>query len=688
MTASLQAPPRVSVVVPVFNPGREIEACLASLTNQSLPQSEYEIILVDDGSTDGTSERLDEVAAATPNVRVIHLDPSGAPGRPRNVGLDAARGRYVFFVDSDDEIAATALERMSGEADRHGSDIVLGKHASASLPRGQAMFGRDRSRMTLASTPALLDGSLAPNKLFRTKFLRDAGIRFPEGWRLMEDQYVVLRAYARAKRITVLADQTYYYFRRREDGDHLSAGPFDPVADIDHLRTILDALESDLEPGPLRMRAIRRLYRAEILARLADKGYAELEPTYRHELFTAANRLARERIDPEIDDGLNAMASLRSKLLRGGREDELLELARRTAAVELVAEIQRAWWHHGQLRIAFEAHLADRASGQAISVSDRGGRMVMDPLLTHGLFDEDVHINDELAAVRGNVHVRELDSAAEWVIPTQLTLAFRDQRGAGAPPRRIPLVRGESYVDPRSVGPAGLPIEPGRWAVRLRLNLMGIDQRSMLTPSGASSGSALVPAILGDPPLVVEPAIGEDLWLAISRPSSGDGAGASTMPSPVLAGRSGPSLILPIASDVGLKSLAAELIVRQGASVERVPGEARHRLGHLVLRLGRVPTLRGLVDVGATVSGLSAEVRLGRGTVSDDGEIRLEAAADAGRPAVAETAGWLVSRSVDELRQSYERAFRRVQPLLSRVLEVTPRRLRAPLLNATRFLRR
>jgi len=681
-------PPRVSVVVPVFNPGREIEACLASLTGQSLARSQYEIILVDDGSTDGTAERLDEVAAEAPNVRVIHLDPSGAPGRPRNVGLDAARGRYVFFVDSDDEIAPTALERMSGEADRHGSDIVLGKHASASLPRGQAMFGRDRSRMTLASTPALLDGSLAPNKLFRAAFLRDAGIRFPEGWRLMEDQYVVLRAYIRARRISVLADQTYYYFRRREDGDHLSAGTFDPETDVDHLETILDVLESELDPGPLRMRAIRRLYRAEILARLADAPYAELDPAYRHELFTAANRLARERIDPAIDDGLNAMARLRSRLVRAGREDALLELARRTAAVELVAVVERAWWHHGQLRIAFEAHLADRASGEAITVSERGGRMVMDPVLTRGLFDDEIRVDDELAAVRGNVHVREAGSAAEWVIATQLRLAFRDHPAAGGASRRVPLVRGQSYVDPRSVGPAGLPIDPGRWAVRVRLNLMGIDQRAILKAGTGPRRIDLIPAILGDPAIVVEPTVGDDLWLTISWPPPGNGAAPVAAPLPRRTGGTRPAFVLPIASDVGLNPRAAELLVAHGATVERLPGEARHRLGRLVIRVGASPAARGPVEVRARVGGLAAEVHVGTGTIGDDGELRLASGKDSGRPAVAEVAGWLASRSVDQLRQSYERAFRRAQPLASRVLEVTPRRLRAPLLNATRFLRR
>lgn len=148
-----------------------------------------------------------------------------------------------------------------------------------------------------------------------------------------------------------------------------------------------------------------------------------------------------------------------------------------------------------------------------------------------------------------------------------------------------------------------------------------------------------------------------------------------------------PSFVLPIASDVGLKPRAAELLIDQAGQVERVPAEARHRLGHLVARAQALPAVRGPVEIRATVSGLAEEVRVGSGAV-DEGGIHVEAPADERGSAVAESAGWLVSRSADQLRQSYERAWRRVQPLASRFLEVTPRRLRTPLLNATRFLRR
>ena len=93
---------KVSVVVPVYNPGPYIEDCISSLLRQSLPNDEYEAIFVDDGSTDGTPARLDEIAAEHPHMHVIHQEASGWSGKPRNVGIAAAKGEFVMFVDNDD----------------------------------------------------------------------------------------------------------------------------------------------------------------------------------------------------------------------------------------------------------------------------------------------------------------------------------------------------------------------------------------------------------------------------------------------------------------------------------------------------------------------------------------------------------------------------------------------------------
>ncbi|MGH1554344.1 glycosyltransferase family 2 protein, partial [Streptomyces sp. L7] len=101
---------------------------------------------------------------------------SGWPGRPRNVGIDLSGGKYVQFVDQDDELSYEALERLYALAERNGSDIVLGKvHGTMQGPSN--VFKRTVERCTAADAP--LFESLTPHKMFRRDFLHEHGIRKP-----------------------------------------------------------------------------------------------------------------------------------------------------------------------------------------------------------------------------------------------------------------------------------------------------------------------------------------------------------------------------------------------------------------------------------------------------------------------------------------------------------------------------
>src|SRR3954469_22136107 len=103
---------KVSAIVPVYNPGSDIDDCIRTLLDQSLPASSYEVIFVDDGSTDGTGERLYALADAHDNVRGAPIPNPGWAGPPRSVGLDDAKGEFVYFVDNDDWIGREALARL------------------------------------------------------------------------------------------------------------------------------------------------------------------------------------------------------------------------------------------------------------------------------------------------------------------------------------------------------------------------------------------------------------------------------------------------------------------------------------------------------------------------------------------------------------------------------------------------
>ncbi|MGH2967899.1 MAG: glycosyltransferase family 2 protein, partial [Solirubrobacteraceae bacterium] len=136
--------PLVSVIVPVYNPGSDIDDCIASLLGQTLPREELELIFVDDGSTDATPARLDALAAEHAHVKVQHIPNSGWPGKPRNIGLDLARGDYVYFVDNDDWLEPDALERLHAMAVADRAEIVVGKVVGHGKGVPRSLFERNR----------------------------------------------------------------------------------------------------------------------------------------------------------------------------------------------------------------------------------------------------------------------------------------------------------------------------------------------------------------------------------------------------------------------------------------------------------------------------------------------------------------------------------------------------------------
>src|SRR6476661_5099880 len=263
---------KVSVIVPVFNPGTNIEECISSLLGQSLARTDYEVIFVDDGSTDATPARLDALAARHEHVRVEHIPNSGWPGRPRNVGLDLARGEFVYFVDNDDWVGEEALERLHAMAVADEADVVIGKVVGHGKYVPPNLFRRNLHAVSLREAP--LVALLSPHKLFRRAFLAEHGIRFPEGRRRLEDHVFVLRAYFATERVSVLADYPCYHWMQRPGDNASSAQPWDPEQYYAAVREVLDVVDANTEPGEFRDRLYLRWYRAKTLGRVGGSRSA------------------------------------------------------------------------------------------------------------------------------------------------------------------------------------------------------------------------------------------------------------------------------------------------------------------------------------------------------------------------------------------------------------------------------
>jgi CDP-glycerol glycerophosphotransferase len=210
---------RISVVVPVHGVADYLPCCLDSILAGADP--DLEVIAVDDASPDGAGQILADRAAADPRIRVISLDRNRGQGHARNLGLEAAAGDYVWFVDGDDALADGALAAVGGVLATVKADVLLVDWETwhSRTDRTEPNPGRALLRAvpahgcTLAEQPALINLTMtAWSKLYRRDFLRGLGVSFAAG--IHEDIPVTCAALLSADLIAAV-DQVCYRYRRR-----------------------------------------------------------------------------------------------------------------------------------------------------------------------------------------------------------------------------------------------------------------------------------------------------------------------------------------------------------------------------------------------------------------------------------------------------------------------------------------
>lgn len=473
---------KVSIVVPVYNAGRYVDICAPSLLHQTLGEDAYEIIYVDDGSTDDSPQRLDELAGKHAHVRVIHQENSGWPGKPRNVGIREARGEYVQFVDQDDELTPAALEHLHRLATRNGSDIVLGK-VIGTMAGPSNVFKRTVERCTVEDAPLM--ESLTPHKMFRRDFLLAHDLRFPEGPVRLEDQLFMVRAYLRAKTVSILADHPCYVWKRRDDGGNNSSRGTTPEDYYGHLRTVVEAIKQDTRPGPLQNHLLRRSYRVELLRpvnepRVLQRTGKDLE---RH--FDVVRRMALEAYPPGVRDGLPALTRLRAHLLEEGHLDSLVELSRRTQRIRPEVTVDDIRWRDGKLHVTTTIGMR-RAGGEPLALVERYGRMLLDPDLLDGIKGaEGWEAPHPLGHAHGELLVHDTAQDLWWYPDADLTPRTQPL-GDG---RHRVVLTGVTAIDPLTLV-GGRPMEPGTHVVWASAQLLGVGRRARVTRSDAASRGA------------------------------------------------------------------------------------------------------------------------------------------------------------------------------------------------------
>jgi glycosyltransferase involved in cell wall biosynthesis len=464
---------KVSAIVPVYNPGANIDGCIASLLDQSLPTDEYEAIFVDDGSTDDTPGRLDELAERHAHIRVAHIPNSGWPGRPRNVGIEMARGEYVYFIDNDDWIGREALERLYATAVRDQADVVVGKVVGHGRRTARPLFRRNRSGLGI-DTPLLL-GMLTPHKLFRRAFLEEHGIRFPEGRVRLEDHLFVVHAYLHTNRVSILADYPCYHWVRHGDGVNASTGQLEPVGYYQNLRDVLDLVDEHIEPGPLHDRLYAHWYRTKLLGRVGGAAFLRREAAYRHELYGEIRRLVLERFAESSERRLSFPLRARASLLRAGRLDALERLAEFEGGLRARVRLLHLESGANGAELRLEGGLASR--GVPLRFVPRGERVLLAPPddLASALPEARLDATKPLRGSKLDVLVRSTENGGEFVVPAQSELELRGTEADGETDGGLePTLEAEAVIDPRTAA-AGRPLGAGEWELLGRVTIAGFQ---------------------------------------------------------------------------------------------------------------------------------------------------------------------------------------------------------------------
>jgi len=467
----------VSVVIPTYNTGPKLEPLLASLAAQSLPDDRYEVVVVDDGSTDDTWELLQDLASRMTNLRIERIPNSGWPGRPRNVGTDLARGRYVFYSDHDDAFFPEALERMVAMADRTEADVVIGKEVrSGALGIGAELFLRDCDRADLFADNVL--ALITPHKLFRTSFLREQGIRYLEGKRRLEDHVLLAEVYTKTDRIAVLASYPCYRWIIYPDGSNNSSSLGDLRVYFDSLADVFTVLENADVPQERRDALVRFWYATRMLRNLFGYWFEDWPNDYRDDAIKVIGELAAERVPARLDDGLDPLLARRAALLRRGDHAGLLALAQRDHKVHLRVDSSSFTWTSAGLRVDLTGTLVDR-DDELLRFTAHGD----------GLYFPDDHVRQYdlrplLDDAGVDLFVKQRPVGTEWYAATPAPLTPRATEDG-----TVLEVAASFLVDPTSFV-FGCPLDEGPWSIYLHTRAFGYQSRFRM--GGGAEGAAVL----------------------------------------------------------------------------------------------------------------------------------------------------------------------------------------------------
>lgn len=211
--------PFFSVVIPAYNCGDTISRTVESLQNQSW--TDYECIIVNDGSTDNTKEVLENLSEDDPRIKIIHKINDG-PGSARNEGISSAKGRYLYLMDSDDLLPVETLEVYASQLKKSAPDLIVSSYQMNVLD-GQDIVDKRLVQVKdefigthsefINRIHELMEKQLMYviwNKVYKLDIIKENSISFPS-YSSCEDRLFNIQYFHHVKELVVLSDVLYYY---------------------------------------------------------------------------------------------------------------------------------------------------------------------------------------------------------------------------------------------------------------------------------------------------------------------------------------------------------------------------------------------------------------------------------------------------------------------------------------------
>ncbi len=458
----------VSVVIPAYNPGSYlVKGLLRSLACQTLDEDQFEIIVVDDGSTDRTLIELEKVARRMPNLQFTSIPNSGWPGRPRNVGAQLATGRYVFYSDQDDAFFPDALRRLVEFGDENNSDIVYGKvvRSGHSTPYW-SLWGSDFPHRD--DVPVHLLTSRTVHKLFRRKFLLEHGLSFPEGPVRLEDHLFMGKAVPLAKNIAVLSSYPCYRWIQRSDGTNNSDKPFDIAPYWEYFSEAVREYCTRQEPGAERDRGVATCI-VQAFFRIPPAKWKGRDLNWQKETFAALNTFFAEFVDESVLAEISVFKRIRTQaILANNFElfDQLQKWKPRARAVPQGLQIQRIG---PELRLSVQLMAP---SGVDPVVRETPGAKTLDLCLPEAIVaNAEVPLSARLLpqdAGHAELTIRHRGTDVEWPLVGACHIVHRPR-----PDGAVDLDLEITAVINVEAGVLGQEIQQGKWDVLLRQQFLG-----------------------------------------------------------------------------------------------------------------------------------------------------------------------------------------------------------------------